>query len=169
MKYKFFSIPARNPEVSEAALNDFCSQHRISFIEKHLVADGADSFWTICIAWLDGEAAPSSSSDYRGKPKVDYKQILSETDFGLYLELRNHRKELADLKNVPAYALFTNEQLASMVQQRVYTKAALMQIPGVGKSRVDNYGESFLQILNSLFNQGISGDESNNEANTDHT
>ncbi|GEM_PF-5356122 len=26
MKYKFFAIPARNPELAEAALNAFCSQ-----------------------------------------------------------------------------------------------------------------------------------------------
>ncbi len=138
MKYKFFVIPACNPEASEAALNAFCSRHRISFIEKHLVVDGADSFWSICIAWLDGEAAATVSTDNRSRPKVDYKEILSETDFSLYLELRNFRKELAELQNVPPYALFTNEQLATMVQQRVNTKAALMQIPGVGKSRIDN-------------------------------
>lgn len=167
MKYKFFVIPARNPEASETALNAFCSQHRISFIEKHLVSDGADSFWTICIAWLDGEAASIVSTDNRSKPKVDYKQILSETDFSLYLELRNYRKELADLQNVPPYALFTNEQLATMVQQRIITKADLMQIPGVGKSRIDNYGDSFVQKLNGLFKPDTS--RTADETNIDHT
>ena len=166
MKYKFFDIPACNPEASEAALNAFCSQHRISFIEKHLIADGANSYWSFCIAWLDGEAAPTLAADHRSKPKVDYKQILSETDFSLYLELRNYRKELADQQNVPPYALFTNEQLAAMVEQRIITKTDLMQIPGVGKSRIDKYGDSFLQKLRTLFNQDDSGTA--DEANTHH-
>lgn len=125
MKFKFFAIPARHSEAAEAELNAFCIKHRISYIDKHLVADGVDSFWSICISWLDGEAAPSALAENRSKPSVDYKQILSEADFGLYLELRNYRKEQADHQNVPPYALFTNEQLASMVQQRVSTKTAL--------------------------------------------
>ena len=166
MKYKFFAIPARHPELAEAALNSFCSQHRIGFIEKHLVADGADSFWSICISWLEGEAAPSISADNRSKPTVDYKLILNEADFSLYLELRNFRKELADQQNVPPYALFTNDQLAAMVQQRVNTKADLMQIAGVGKSRIDKYGDRFLQKLNSLWSRDVSGVA--DEADTHH-
>ena len=45
MKYKFFAIPALNSEAEEAALNSFCSGHRVTFIEKKLVMDGAESFW----------------------------------------------------------------------------------------------------------------------------
>lgn len=156
MKYKFFAIPARQPEAAEQALNAFCSQHRISFIEKQLINDGADSFWSICVSWLDGEAAPSLTADNRNKPSVDYKQILNEADFSVYLELRNYRKILADQQSVPPYALFTNEQLAAMVQQRVISKADLSQIPGVGKSRIDKYGDSFLQKLNECWNRGSS-------------
>ena len=43
MKYKFFAIPARNPESEENQLNVFCNGHRISFIEKHPVLDGDDA------------------------------------------------------------------------------------------------------------------------------
>lgn len=150
MKFKFFAVPARNPEAAEAELNAFCNQHRISYIDKYLVADGAASFWSICISWLEGDTAPSLSAENRNKPSVDYKQILSEADFGLYLELRNYRKELADQQSVPPYALFTNEQLAAMVQQRIHTKTELANIPGVGKSRIDKYAEGFLQKLNAL-------------------
>ena len=143
MKYKFFAIPARNPTAAEDDLNAFCGSHRVTFIDKHLVADGADSFWSVCVSWLDDEAAPSISASTRNKPAIDYKEVLSPTDFSLYLELRNFRKELAEQKNVPPYALFTNDQLATMIQQRVGSKSALQNIPGVGKSRIDKYGEAF--------------------------
>ena len=166
MKYKFFAIPARHPDAAEQQLNIFCSQHRISFIEKHLIADGADSFWSICVSWLEGEGAPSQAADNRNKSTVDYKQILSESDFNVYVELRNLRKTMADQQNVPPYALFTNEQLAAMVQQRVVTKAELLQIPGVGKSRLDKYGESFLLKLNECWSRD--SDRSVDETNIDH-
>lgn len=153
MKYKFFAIPARNPAIAEDELNAFCSSHRVTFIDKHLVADGADSFWSVCVTWQDGEAAPSTPADSRNKPSVDYKQLLSEADFSLYLELRNFRKGLAEQQNVPPYALFTNDHLAAMVQQRTNSKAGLEKIPGVGKSRLDKYGDAFLLKLNELWAQ----------------
>ncbi len=157
MKYKFFAIPARNPDGAEDSLNSFCSQHRISFVEKHLVADGVNSFWSICVTWLEGEEAPSASS--QKKPTVDYKQVLSEEDFALYLELRNLRKELADSHSVPPYALFTNEQLAIMVQQRINSKAALQTVPGVGKSRVEKYGDVFLRKLCEFWVRDLSANK----------
>jgi superfamily II DNA helicase RecQ len=159
MKIKFFVIAARHPESGEVELNRFCSQHRISFIEKHLIADGADSFWSICVTWMDGEAAPSLANDNRNKAVVDYKNVLSPHDFSLYLELRNYRKALADQQGVPPYALFTNDQLAAMLQQPIKTKADLMKIPGVGQSRIDKYGDSFIQKLHDLSVQGLAADE----------
>jgi superfamily II DNA helicase RecQ len=48
---------------------------------------------------------------------------------------------------VPAYALFTNEQLAAMVTRRTRSLEALGAIDGVGKSRVEKYGPAFLAIL----------------------
>lgn len=159
MKYKFFAIPARNPEAVEEALNSFCSQHRVSFIEKHLVTDGANSFWSVCVTWLEGEG--TFSTGQHKKAPVDYKQILNENEFVIFLELRNLRKELAERQGVPPYALFTNEQLAAMVQQRINSKAALQAIPGVGQSRVEKYGEAFLQKLSELTAQDLpeTGDE----------
>lgn len=163
MKYKFLVIPARYPEAGEEALNSFCSQHRVSFVEKHLITDGADSYWSICVTWLDGEGALSASN--HKKPPVDYKQILDESDFAIFLELRNLRKEIAEQQGVPPYALFTNEQLAAMVQQRINSKAALQAIPGVGKSRVEKYGDFFLQKLSELTAHNLP--ETDDEAHPD--
>lgn len=165
MKYKFFAVSACAPDSSAEELNAFCSQHRVSFVEKHWVADGANSFWSICVTWLDGEAAPSAS--IQKKSSIDYKQVLSETDFGLYIELRNLRKELADSYGVPPYALFTNEQLAAMVEQRIRNKTALQAIPGVGKSRVEKYGDQLLQKLTGFWERDIP--EGDDEAHSDRS
>ncbi len=73
--------------------------------------------------------------------------MLNEQDFALFAKLRDLRKTLAEQEGVPAYALFTNEQLARMVQQRVTSKAALAEIEGVGASRLEKYGDAFLQLL----------------------
>lgn len=154
MKHKFFAISARNPEADEAALNNFCSQNRVSFVEKQLVADGERSFWSVCVTYqvvADSHREPKAS----GRPKVDYKKILSEEDFDRYLELRVLRKEVAERQAVPAWAVFTNEQLATMIQQQVNNKAGLESIDNIGGKRIDLYGDEFLQRLNLFWAKAL--------------
>lgn len=47
MKHKFFHIPAYDPVTAENELNVFVAQHRITHIERHFVADAANSFWSV--------------------------------------------------------------------------------------------------------------------------
>ena len=149
MKYNFFAIPAKNPKAAQEEFNAFCVQHRVAFVEKQLIADGGDSFWSICVSWEEGEAAPSVSEP--SKRRVDYKKVLSEEDFDHYLELHHFRRELAELNSVPPYAPFNNEQMAEMVKQRMKTKADLKKLPGVGESRIEKYGDDFVKKLNELW------------------
>lgn len=57
--------------------------------------------------------------------------------FLAFARLRALRKERAEAEGVPAYALFTNEQLADMVRRRVTSAAVLQDIPGIGEARVE--------------------------------
>lgn len=148
MKYKFFTIPAINPEAAEGELNRFCSRHRVAFVEKQLIVDGADSFWSVCVTYQEGES--NAFTDQR-KPRIDYKKVLNEEEFGWYLSLRELRKEVAGRDAIPAYAVFTNEQLATMIQQRISSKTALQKVAGIGKKRVEKYGDAFLQKLNECW------------------
>jgi superfamily II DNA helicase RecQ len=65
----------------------------------------------------------------------------------LFAKLRSVRKRLADGEGVPAYAIFTNEQLAAMIRAGVRSRAELAAIDGVGEARVAKYGAAFLEVL----------------------
>jgi superfamily II DNA helicase RecQ len=149
MPYTFFTIPIADDGKAQQALNSFCAQHRVARVDKHFVADGAGSFWAICVTTADGQAPMSMGSRNTGnqKPKVDYREVLSESEFAVFAKLRELRKSLAEREGVPAYALFTNEQLAKAVQGRVCSKAGLQAIDGIGAGRIDKYGEQLLQLL----------------------
>ena len=54
MKCKFLKINALSPLEEEQLFNQFCLQHRCVTIEKHFVANGDASFWSICVSYLDG-------------------------------------------------------------------------------------------------------------------
>ena len=156
MQLRFFTIPVHDGELSAEELSRFLSSHRIIAVDREFVQDGRDSAWAICVSYVQAEGRPQPGK----KGKVDYREVLSDTDFAVFAKLRSLRKTLADQEGVPAYALFTNEQLADMVQRRVRSVSALREIRGVGDSRIEKYAESFLDILRA----GLSVPEGSKEA-----
>ena len=150
MKLSFFTIPAKWPEEAQQALNAFCIQHRIMNLEKHFVDLGNDSFWSICVTYNDGVGPAILSVGGNRRDRIDYKEVLGEQDFVVYAELRNLRKSLSEQEGVPAYALFTNEQLAEMVTRRVCSLSELAKIEGIGKARLEKYGGAFVGLLKTI-------------------
>ena len=66
----------------------------------------------------------------------------------LWEALRNRRQQLADEQGIPAYMIFHDATLAEMVENRPGSLAQLSNISGVGESKLANYGEQFLDVLN---------------------
>lgn len=131
-------------------LNKFLRSHRVVGVEKHMVAaDGQEPRWVFCVEYLESSKAGAKKGSHAGtgKPRVDYREVLNPTDFGVFSKLRDKRKEWAEKEGIPAYAIFTNEQLAKMVTERVETLAALAKIDGVGESRLKKYGTEMLEVL----------------------
>jgi hypothetical protein len=71
VKYRFFHIPTREADAETEALNRVLGQHRILSVERHLVADGQNSFWALSVVCADAESAPGTPDEaVRGrKPK----------------------------------------------------------------------------------------------------
>jgi superfamily II DNA helicase RecQ len=152
MHYTVFHIPALDPQQATAELNNFCSKHRVVTVDKEFVADGANSFWSFCVKWVDREGSAVKSGSR--KSSVDYRKVLNDADFAVYAELRSLRNELAQQEGIVPYIVFTNGQLADMVRQRLTSKTELAKLKGVGQSRLDKYGEQILTRLQQLQNSG---------------
>lgn len=142
MKYEFFAIPALSPEKAQEELNRFMAAHRVAGVEKMFVPEGQNSFWSICVGYVEHGVTPAAP-----KGKIDYREVLDEKAFAVFARLRTLRKSLSEKEGVPAYALFTNEQLAAMVRDKVDSLAQLGRIDGVGKARIEKYGNAFLTVL----------------------
>lgn len=147
MKFQFFSIAAHMPEYGQEALNRFCSGHCVVSVEKNFVAYGTESFWSVCVTYHEGDVKSLPSGK---RERIDYREVLNEHDFALYAKLRDLRKVLAEQEGVPAYALFTNEQLAEMVTSKISTLVELQGVSGVGKARLEKYGDLFLNELKKI-------------------
>jgi superfamily II DNA helicase RecQ len=158
MKFRFFKVSALDPDDAQEALNRFCSSHALISLDKQFVSWGQESYWAFCIQYSDGTARVIPTK----KEKIDYREVLSETDFAIYSKLRVLRKELSDREGVPLYSIFTNEQMAKIVERRISTKAGLMGIAGVGRARADKYAEAFLALLSAELRREETGEENAN-------
>jgi ATP-dependent DNA helicase RecQ len=68
-------------------------------------------------------------------------------DAGLFERLRALRKRLADEQRVPAYVVFSDATLAEMAARKPATEEALLEVSGVGQSKLQRYGGAFLEVI----------------------
>ena len=84
-------------------------------MRKEFVSNaGAATYWAIAVEFLDSAKSSGNSRSSR----VDYREILSEPEFEVYRRLHEMRKQIAESEGKPVYTIFTNSQLADMVQRK---------------------------------------------------
>ena len=139
----FYVSPFGEKSVTEE-LNTFLRSHRIINVEKRLIDSERATGWVFLIEYgnTDGKNTQAPSSQ-----RIDYREVLNPVEYALYDKLRNLRKEIAEKAGIPVYAVFTNDQLAVMVKKPPKSAKDLHSIPGVGESRVKQYGESFINLF----------------------
>ncbi len=74
-------------------------------------------------------------------------RTVAAEDQGLWDALRDCRQTLASEHGVPAYVIFHDRTLHEMLQHRPKTESAMLDISGVGQTKLDRYGGQFLEII----------------------
>ena len=141
MQYSTFFVPVINNGEAQGELNAFLRSKRVLAVDKAFAVIG----WSFCVEWLEGGKPHVGSG--KGKPKVDYRDVLSDEDFAVFSKLRDKRKELAQQDGVQVYAVMTNEQLAEMVRLNVNAVEDLKHVKGVGDARIKKYGADLVDTL----------------------
>ena len=148
MPIRVFFINARSQNNDEEQqVNDFLNRHRIVSVKKEFVADGPNSFWSLFVDFLPKSSEAKNGAPSNKRTQVDYRDILSPEDFAIFANLRELRKAVATREGVPIYTIFTNQQLADLVVNRVTTKEAFGNVKGVGGSRIEKYSDEFLASI----------------------
>lgn len=137
MRFKIFSIPIIGGSQIEQELNAFLSSKRVLEVEKQLISQGNSAFWSFCITYIEG-------GDFPVKGKVDYKELLDEASFRRFSRMREIRKRLAQEEGVPAYAVFTDEELAAMAKVENLTAVKMKGIKGIAEKKLEKYGRHFI-------------------------
>ncbi|UYM06097.1 ATP-dependent DNA helicase UvrD2 [Solicola gregarius] len=68
-------------------------------------------------------------------------------DEELFEELRTWRLERAAAQKVPAFCVFTDATLVAIAESLPAESVALARIPGIGKTKIDRFGDDVLAII----------------------
>lgn len=63
MRFHFAAVPVHGSAEAERELNVFLGSHRVVGVERHLVADGTQSGWAICVSYTDTTSPHAASHD----------------------------------------------------------------------------------------------------------
>jgi len=128
----------------------------------------AANFLKIDVAGYGGLSLSEKGRDlFRGKTRFWYRQDvarpnakagrqtktsgpveeLSQRDNDLLNALKQQRLNLARERNVPAFVIFTDKTLIDMAVRKPFNKSEFGEVHGVGKSKLEKFSESFLQVI----------------------
>jgi superfamily II DNA helicase RecQ len=145
MQIKIFTLPVTDDGKETEALNRFLRGNKILAVEQQLVNSGGSASWCFCVRYLERAGrAHTTNGNGTKKAKVDYKESLEPAVFARFNELRKIRKEVAAAAVVPAYAIFTDAELARVAALPKLTLEAMRGVKGIGQKKIEKYGEGIL-------------------------
>lgn len=123
------------------------------YLSVDLAQFGALRLEEKCRPLLRGEQDIQLRRDAAGKTaRRQTKTVLpDDIDVGLWEELRECRRLLAEDQGVPPYVIFHDRSLKEMCVVLPRTPLEFGRITGVGERKLDKYGAAFLRVINEHF------------------
>lgn len=82
-----------------------------------------------------------------GPPSTLVRSLVSARDRVLFEQLKRLRLGLAKAQSLPPYVIFNDRSLVEMATHRPMTLAAMSDIHGVGKRKLERYAQAFLDVI----------------------
>jgi ATP-dependent DNA helicase RecQ len=96
-------------------------------------------------------AATNSKNKSSGQNKVSSKSSSVDCEYSkLFEKLRRLRLQFAKRDNVPPYIVFADTSLKQMASSKPQTTNQMLTITGVGKCKLEKYGDAFLSEIKSF-------------------
>ena len=122
MQIKIITLPVLAEEAEQEELNVFLRSHKIVDVRRELAQSADGCYWTFCITFLPSVKSEGRERFSNGEKqsKIDYKDVLDPVSFERFSRMRRLRKEIAESEAIPAYAVFTDAELADMARLEVH-------------------------------------------------
>lgn len=110
MQFKAFKVTINSPEQSEGDVNAFLRGHRVLSVERHFCADQG-GYWAILVEYAE-EGHADKVRPAKRKERVPVTEELNEIEKSRFERFRKIRYEVSMERGIPAYAVFTDRELA---------------------------------------------------------
>jgi len=147
MQIKTFILPVLSAESSEEALNKFLRSHRVLQLERHFCSENS-GYWAILVEYVDGDLTDSVPPAHR-RDRQNAAQDLNDDEKQRYEVYRQVRSTLATKNAVPAYLIFTNEELATLAKLPELNETTIKEVKSIAPSRLKAYIEHFYTATNA--------------------
>ena len=156
MQIRIFNVPLTDNGESLAELNRFLAGQKVLEVEQRFFQNEKGACWSFCVRFLSSNGSGFLSQT--NKQKVDYKEVLKESEFIIFSKLRECRKIIASADAVPAYAVFTDEELVGIARLPVLETAKLIAVKGIGDKKVEKYGKQLIELFQSKSSKNEAGE-----------
>lgn len=89
----------------------------------------------------------SAKSERRRRDRAPDATPLSHDEKQLFEKLRQVRMEIATERAVPPYVVFSDATLRDLVRVRPASLDAMLEVKGVGRAKLEAFGDTFLEAL----------------------
>lgn len=97
---------------------------------------------TVMGIFQENTSQEPTASHHRGE-----REGMIEYDQNLFEILRKQRKEIANQNNIPPYVVFSDKSLIDMTLKLPRSPEKFLQVNGVGKTKMEKYGNIFIPII----------------------
>ena len=102
---------------------------------------------TIALARPVGTGSAKAERRRRDRPGAPDAAPLSFDEKQLFEKLRQVRMDIATERAVPPYVVFSDATLRDLVRVRPASLEAMLEVKGVGRAKLEAFGETFLHAL----------------------
>ena len=140
MQIKLFTIPIGDSGTALDEMNRFLKINKILEVQNQLISNENGAYWCFCVRYIEKAFNATSNNT----AKVDYKQVLDESTFIKFSKLREIRKKVAADEGIPAFAVFTDEELAGLAKLNNITPKNMLSVKGIGDKKVERFAKYFI-------------------------
>lgn len=137
-------------EFDDSELRELIKQFVVFDIRDYFFVKNEIPYLTFIVKYLPqrSESVMPVATEHSNQKRYDesWRQELGEADMGLFHLLRQWRSRRCKKEGVPPYILLTNRQLTQIVKIKPQSLAELAKVDGIGKGKLDKYGEEILAI-----------------------
>ena len=131
----------------DGPLREFLSGRDATAIQEYFFEWKGVPHLAVLVTYALDPPVESKSNREDAKDGSGWRSQIAEADIPLLNAIRDWRAERASREGIPPYMVCTNKQLAAMIKVRPQSLTRLATIDGVGKKKLEKYGQELLALL----------------------